>query len=83
METVDLPRHRFHQPQQVALRRRHVGKMHAPARNEEAAQAHFAANPVGPFGAGGHVGADLEIAALAFVDAAARCKALGQQGATA
>src|SRR4028118_561694 len=70
---------RFSQADEIALGHRHVGEVHAPARDEQSADADLAADAVGPLGARRDVGADLEEAALPIVDAAAGRQALRAQ----
>src|SRR5438128_12411630 len=54
---------------QIALRDRNVGKVHAPARKEHAEDTDLAADAVGALVARSMIGADREIATRPVVDA--------------
>src|SRR4030095_6851508 len=62
---------------QVPLRRVDIGKVHAPAGDEEAQGANLAADPVGALVLRVGIGTDREIAARPVIDAAAGDETLG------
>ena len=66
-------------PDQIALRDREIGEMHAPAGQKHAQNPDFAADAVGALVIGIGVGADRQIAALAIVDALRRDQTFGAQ----